>query len=121
MRWKVGNGKSIQVQGDAWLDGPGSGWIISPRRELAAEATVDMFIDHENKVWKEDLVREVFLPFEANKILRIPISCISSEDEIWWTLSSDGIFRGKDAHSHAIDNREFASCSKGPYPILARL
>lgn len=31
VRWKVGNGKKIHVWKDAWIDGSGSGRVISHR------------------------------------------------------------------------------------------
>lgn len=50
MRWRVGDGKLIRVWCEVWLDGPGSGRIISPRRNFSVETTVDWFIDQERKV-----------------------------------------------------------------------
>lgn len=50
VRWRVGDGKHIRLWGDAWLDDPGSGHIISPRLDWPMDTTVDNFIENRNKV-----------------------------------------------------------------------
>ena len=35
---------------------------------------VSSLIDNDTKWWKVDVVRSIFLPFEANTILKIPLS-----------------------------------------------
>lgn len=121
VRWQVGNGKLIRVWGDAWLGGSRSGRVLSPRRDWPVETTVDWLIDPITKSWREDLVREVFLPFKANNILNIPISLSLSSDERCWALTSDGVFRVKDVYSFALANKDFASTSSGPDPLWAKL
>lgn len=120
VRWRVGDGKHIRVWGDAWLDSPGSGRIISPRLDWPLDTAVDKFIDNENQVWREDLVRKTFIPFEANKILSIPFGRSNTVDELCWTLSNDGLLRVKDVYHNAIPNKNHASSSKGPDPTWAR-
>ena len=77
IRWKVGNGKSICVWSDSWLDGPKSGCIISPRGNWLSDVTLDSFIDQDKKESRVKLVRATFLPFRADKIFRIPIGCLA--------------------------------------------
>lgn len=120
-RWRIGDGKDIRVWEDAWLDGPGSGRVLSPRGVLQEGETVDMFIDADKNEWREELVRATFLPFEANKILSVPIGCCGSRDELCWVLSKDGILRVRDVYNHAISLKSFASASHGPDPVWARL
>ena len=72
-------------------------------------------------MWREGLVRETFLPFEADKILRIPISISGVNDELCWVLNADGILRVKDVYSHALLSNDFASCSIGPDPIWSKI
>lgn len=83
--------KSIEVHQDAWLDGSGSNRVVSPCHNLSLDATLDYFIDPVSKSWREDLVRDTFLPFEANKILGIPISIDGCADELCWVHSKDGV------------------------------
>ena len=39
-------------------------------------------IDHDLRSWRADLVKSIFLPFEADTILNIPISYNLSEDKL---------------------------------------
>ena len=43
---------------------------------------VSSLIDKDIKWWKLDLVKSLFLPFEANTILKIPISYSLPEDSL---------------------------------------
>ena len=106
---------------DYWLDEPGSGHVIYPRRDYLGDVTLDIFIDQGRKVWRTDLVRATFLPLEADKVLSIPISCRDVEDKLCWVLSGDGVFRVKDAYSHALSLNVESSCSSGLDPIWRRL
>lgn len=66
-----------------------------------------------NKEWNQELVRASFLPFEAERILSIPISRRDVEDEWCWGGSSDGLFRVKDVYALAANSTNHASCSEG--------
>lgn len=114
-------GKKICVWGDTWLDGPGSGCVISPKGDLPINTKVEEFINQDSKEWRVDLVRKIFLPFEADKTLRIPISRLGHDDVLCWGLSSDGIFRVCDIYRFAMASRDFPSASSGPDPVWARL
>lgn len=91
----MGDGKCIRVWDDAWLDGGGSGRVMSPRGEFPVGTTLDVFIDQESRTWKTDLVRASFLSFEVYRILSTPIRQSNNDDELIWSLSSDGIFVSK--------------------------
>uniref|UniRef100_A0A7N2KQ61 Uncharacterized protein n=1 Tax=Quercus lobata TaxID=97700 RepID=A0A7N2KQ61_QUELO len=45
---------------------------------------VSSHIDEETRRWKADLIRTLFLPFEADTILRIPLSYNLPDDNIVW-------------------------------------
>lgn len=92
IRWRVGDGKSIRVWKDSWLGGSGLGRVVSPRINMAAEVTLDFFIDAASKQWKENLVREHFLPFEADQILSIPIRLGDKKDELCWFMEETESF-----------------------------
>ena len=88
---------------------------------LNPDVTLDSFIDQDRKEWRVELVRATFLPFEAEEILRIPISLRDVEDELYWVLSGDGIYRVKDAYAYSIFSVDQTSCSSGPDPVWRRL
>ena len=63
---------------------------------------VSTLIDAENKRWKADLVRSLFLPFEANTILNIPLSYNLPEDKIICIGNKRGEFTMKSAYYIAL-------------------
>lgn len=95
---------------DAWLGGYGLGRVISPRTGLEADIIVDYFIDKSMKRWNKKLVRDTFLPFEADQILAIPISIGGVEEELCCIHGNDGVLRVKDVYSHVMKDMDFASC-----------
>ena len=46
--------------------------VISPPRPFDGFPIVSNLIDKDTRRWKADLVRALFLPFEASTILNIP-------------------------------------------------
>ena len=61
------------------------------------------FIDHDLRSWRADLVKSIFLPFEANTILNIPISYNLSEDKLIWVGNRKGVFTVKSAYYVALN------------------
>lgn len=73
-QWRVGNGNMIHIWGDKWLPTPTTYKIISPQLPYDDFSMVSTLIDRDTKRWNADLVRSIFLPFEANAVLNIPLS-----------------------------------------------
>ena len=65
---------------------------------LPAEAIVDILIDADHDTWRADLVRELFLDFEAENILSIPLSTRMPRDKLVWVATSNGQFTVKSAY-----------------------
>ena len=64
---------------------------------------VSSLIDDVSKCWKVDLVRELFLPFEAETILKSPLSFSLPDDKIIWVGNKRGEFAVKSAY-HIVVN-----------------
>ena len=71
-RWRVGNGNLIHIWEDKWMPTPTTYKVISPPRPFDGFPIVSNLIDKDTRRWKADLVRALFLPFEASTILNIP-------------------------------------------------
>lgn len=89
----MNNGESISILRDAWLGGDGSGKIITPIRVLSSETTVDVLLDNNTHSWRKDLISEVFLPIDVDRIFKIPISTLECPDERVWGASKDRLFK----------------------------
>ncbi|XP_075655055.1 uncharacterized protein LOC142625252 [Castanea sativa] len=84
-RWRVGNGRKIHIWEDKWLPTPTTFKVISPPSDFGDFPIVSSLIDEDTKWWKADIVYSLFLPFEANTILSIPLSYNLPEDSLIWT------------------------------------
>ena len=115
---RVGNGQKIQIWSDKWLPTPLTFKVSSPNNFLEDHARVSELIDCENGVWKAELVKSVFLPYEAETILGITISAALPKDLVVWNAMSKGKFSVRSAYMVAMnlcDHPEIGSCSNdGP-------
>ena len=73
-RWGVGNGRKIHIWEDKRLPTPTTFKVISPPSDFVDFPMVSSLVNDDNKWWKADVVYSLFLPFEANTILSIPLS-----------------------------------------------
>ena len=53
---------------------------------------VSSLIDQETVAWKTEVVQQMFLPYEADIILGIPLSIRRPVDRIIWVHTSSGTF-----------------------------
>ena len=63
---------------------------------------VSALIDEETKRWKVDRVKSLFLPFEAEMILNIPLNYNLLEDKIIWVGNKKREFTVKSAYYIAL-------------------
>ena len=92
MIWRVGNGDSVRIKGDRWLPNQACCSVISPLPQVDDDTRVSFLIDQVRFVWKVSLVKQLFLPHEADMILGIPLSFKRSPDRIAWAPTPSGIF-----------------------------
>ena len=97
-RWCVGNGNKIRLWEDKWLPTPTHFKPISPRTNLQEGSQVSSLIDQTLCTWKEDVVRNTFLPHEAEVILGIPLSSFPTEDRRVWSATANGLFSVRSAY-----------------------
>lgn len=121
VRLRVGDGLSIKLWKDAWLGGNGLGKIITPPRLLDKESTVDSLIDKDRLCWKFDIINEIFLQVDVDRISRVPISTSNNPDERVLAASDDGRFRVRDMYLLAIKSQSCASSSNGSDPIWKKI
>ena len=75
--------------------------VVSPISILPENAQVEPLIDGENGVWKNELVRQVFLPHEADIICGIVLSASQPADKQVWAPTTNGIFSVRSAYKIA--------------------
>ena len=87
---------------------------------------VSSLINPATKWWRADVIRATFLPFEAETILRIPLSQSLLEDKLIWMGNSRGEFTVKSAYHIAyclVEENDDVGSSKGDplKPLWKRL
>ena len=66
MVWRVGMEERVRIQEDRWLPDKTNGSVISSLSQVAAKTKVSSLIDQDQFRWNEEVVRNLFLPHEAN-------------------------------------------------------
>nr|POF23015.1 hypothetical protein CFP56_15690 [Quercus suber] len=114
-------GNSVLVWGDNWLPTPRCLKVISQGGEGCETTRVGDFIDHETRVWREDLIDRVFFDFEASIIKKIPL-CRSIQDDILiWPFNPDGVYSVKLGYRFLQDSslaRQPSSSNSNPLKQL---
>ena len=80
--WRVGSGSNINIWSDPWIPRGSTRRVITQRGGNVVTKVNDL-IDPTTNNWDEDLVRQTFLPEDANIILQIPIHT-HEDDFIAW-------------------------------------
>jgi hypothetical protein len=62
-------------------------------------------IDHEKGEWKEEKVGEIFMPHDAEEVLKIIIPKIQVEDFVSWHFESNVIFSVRSAYKLALNEK----------------
>lgn len=83
-RWIVRNGRKVNIWHDRWLLSPDSFKVINPQRQNLNLEKVAQLIDSESGLWKAELIKEIFIPHEAETILCFPLSPRLLEDSVIW-------------------------------------
>ena len=72
-RWIVGNGNQIDIWDSRWLPRPKSFAVITARPPNLSVTKVRDLINFSNSTWREDLIRAIFIPYDTELILSLPL------------------------------------------------
>ncbi|KAF3953919.1 hypothetical protein CMV_020668 [Castanea mollissima] len=97
-RWIIGNGRTVNFWRDRWLPSSDSFKVLSPQGHNTGLVKVAQLIDSNTGTWKTELIKEAFLPHEADCILSIPLSLQLPEDSRVWAWSKNGIYTVRSAY-----------------------
>ncbi|XP_075670450.1 uncharacterized protein LOC142640263 [Castanea sativa] len=67
MRWRIGDGKSINIYNENWLPGRGSAKVVSLHVHALEGAQVAALINPDTRTWNQNMLQQHFLSFEANR------------------------------------------------------
>ena len=97
-RWLVGDGQSVEAWNSCWLPRSSTFKVIMPRPSHLPNVQVCDLIDYENAYWYESLVREFFLPIEAEMILAVPLCASWPHDKLIWHYCPNRSFSVRSAY-----------------------
>ncbi|XP_075645642.1 putative mitochondrial protein AtMg00310 [Castanea sativa] len=81
-RWCIGNGRTVEIWQNRWIPTPDNFKVISPQGLNVELVKVAQLIDGDTRMWKVDLIKKTFFPYEAEVILKIPLSPRMPEDSL---------------------------------------
>ncbi|KAG6693248.1 hypothetical protein I3842_10G159900, partial [Carya illinoinensis] len=93
-RWRVGNGKSVNVFKDPWIPD----YYLPPNNsEVDEDLKVHSLIDINMGWWNIQALRALFNPNVIQKILQLNIS-VHAEDSLFWVHEKNGIYSVRSAY-----------------------
>ncbi|XP_021737156.1 uncharacterized protein LOC110703671 [Chenopodium quinoa] len=113
LRWRVGDGCSIPVWKCEWIPGTQSRRVITPRGSQSLNLKVCDLIHLPTASWNVPKVKEIFLPFEQECILSIPLSVRVLDDTICWDLEKGGDYKVRSAYRAIFGDYEADFRSSG--------
>ena len=120
LRWNIGNGQRVRIWADKWVPIPNSFKVISPRPQNFEGELVESLLNREIGGWNTSVVKNCFLPHEAEAILSIPISNCLPDDALVWAWNKKGNFTVKSAyhvaHEWLMDGRSKGAGCEGSNP-----
>lgn len=96
-KWRIGNGDSIDICKDRWLE---SGDLIVDHPNLPCSKVSDL-MDSNNFSWNFPLIKALFRPDFAIKIIQTPLKWSGGPDALWWPLTKSGDFSVKTGYYEA--------------------
>jgi hypothetical protein len=102
--WRVGDGSSINIWTDTWLNRDGARYPITPRGQCVL-TKVQELINPVDGQWDEELVRQTFMEIDVQTILAIPLR-EEFEDFVAWQFDCKGLFLVKSAYRIYIHQRD---------------
>jgi hypothetical protein len=88
--WRVGNGKQIKIWRDSWIPRVAYGKILTPKGNRQIRRVSELLA--ENGDWNSQLINTIFLPVDADAILKIKPSKFDQDDVLAWQPERSGIF-----------------------------
>ncbi|KAJ9554109.1 hypothetical protein OSB04_018154 [Centaurea solstitialis] len=98
IRWKVGNGRSINIWKDPWLRDDEIFTVESPLVLEHANMTVGDLVNPLSQEWNRELLARLFSSRDCNRILNLSPPNESHPDKIIWHWTEDGIYSVKSCY-----------------------
>lgn len=91
--WRIGNGNSVNSKRDLWIPECPSGRITSNVDPTEEVKVGDLIQNHIS--WDEAKINSIFLPYEVEVILKIPLSGNNKLNTRFWRFNKKGFYSVK--------------------------
>jgi hypothetical protein len=102
--WRINTGTKVKIWRDNWL--PRGNHKAIGKASKSRFKWVSDLIDFGTKQWKEETVRSLFHPPDAEEILKIRIPLVNGEDFIAWAHEKNSLFSVKSAYRLGVQIQE---------------
>ncbi|KAK9713374.1 hypothetical protein RND81_06G023600 [Saponaria officinalis] len=89
-RWRIGDRHKVKIWTDPWILNTQKGRVLSAKPEGCNLEWVSDLMAEGGCMWDANKVRNFFLPFEVEHILKIKLSSRNVEDIWFWEMEKDG-------------------------------
>ncbi|GAA0168631.1 hypothetical protein LIER_23304 [Lithospermum erythrorhizon] len=97
-KWELGNGKSINIWKQRWVNHTHSNMLITPCDTNFKDLMVSDLIDEVIGVWKVDLARSLLFSIDSEAILQIPLLHLDRENIHYRSSNPRRVFTVKGAY-----------------------
>lgn len=95
--WRIGSGVKVNIWDDHWIPSSQTRMIMT-RRGNTLLRTVDELMIPGTASWDEALIRSIFLPLDAERIINIPLSENATGDFVAWNRTKSFSFIVRSAY-----------------------
>lgn len=107
LRIRIGNGYYTNIWSSPWIPDDGRFTLYTPRPPtIFYPWKVADLIDEEAGTWNMPFIEATFWPVDCERIGRIPLGAITSDDRLVWHFSKNGIYSVKSAYQLSFAMKE---------------
>jgi hypothetical protein len=118
--WRVGDGASINIWSDPWIPTSSDRRILTPKGNTIY-TKVSELISPITGSWDEDLLRDLFLSINVERILQIPLNNHGFGDFIAWHYTKHGRYTVKSGYYIQWRHQFGATGSQLAHPSVSAL
>jgi hypothetical protein len=97
LRWRLGNGNSINVWKHPWLRNDNYTHVTTTMMVGREDMRVAELVNYETGTWNTDLIQQMFTHRDVAEITRLPLNLLNQEDAPIWSTASMEITRSGQA------------------------
>jgi hypothetical protein len=103
LRWRLGNGDSINIRKQPWLRDSNQPFVTTSMIEGREGMKVAELIINNSSTWNHELIQQIFNVRDAHEIAKIPLNLTQQEDAPMWRFSKSGMYSVRSAYYQLME------------------